>query len=74
MNVQELISEIEIKSKRVSELERKIKMIGDQKTLQISELKNNIEKLEVQLEMKNQKMKELVMYKKHHDQYQNDLS
>jgi hypothetical protein len=55
-------------------MEKETRLQNDQKAYTITDFKNQVEKLEVQLEMKNQKLKEYVSFKKQHDQYANDLN
>ena len=55
-------------------MEKETRLQNDQKAYTITDFKNQVEKLEVQLEMKNQKLKEYVSFKKQHDQYVNDLN
>ena len=75
----ELLEDIESKTQQILQLELQIKKMeketrlqNDQKAYTITDLNNQVEKLEVQLEMKNQKLKEYVSFKKQHDQYAND--
>ena len=77
----ELLEDIESKTQQILQLELQIKKMeketrlqNDQKAYTITDLNNQVEKLEVQLEMKNQKLKEYVSFKKQHDQYANDLN
>ena len=51
----------------VKKMEKETRLQNDQKAHTITDLKNQVEKLEVQLEMKNQKLKEYVSFKKQHD-------